>query len=204
MTDSRSDSNLKIGGILLAAGGSSRLGKPKQLTRFHGVTLLQNAAEMLAATVCRPIVAVLGAESEAAAAELTGIEINVSVNPDWQAGMSSSINCGLNCLLNAEPALDGVVIALCDQPLVTAEHIGRLVQDFALNRSPITAASYGETLGVPALFARSMFDELLQLVGDKGARRLIRDHPGLVRSVPVDEAAFDIDTADDLRRLTSS
>jgi len=197
------NSGVKIGAMLLAAGGSSRLGQPKQLLRFHGTTLLRHAAEMLTKTVCRPIVAVLGADSEVANAELAGLEIHTAINENWQSGMSSSIKCGLTSLLNAEPELDGVVIALCDQPFVTAEHIDRLVRGFTLQRSPITAAKYDQTTGVPALLARDLFDELRQLTGDKGARLLIRNHPDQVHSVTIDEAAFDIDTPGDVLRLTS-
>ncbi|MBK9765831.1 MAG: nucleotidyltransferase family protein [Chloracidobacterium sp.] len=197
------NSELKIGAMLLAAGGSSRLGQPKQLLRFHGTTLLRHTAEMLTKTSRWSIVVVLGADFEAANAELAGLEIHTAINENWQTGMSSSIKCGLTSLINTEPELDGVVIALCDQPFVTAEHIDRLVRGFTLHRSPITAAKYDQTAGVPALFARELFGELRQLSGDKGARLLIRNHPDQVHSVTIEEAAFDIDTPGDVLRLTS-
>ena len=114
------NSELKIGAMLLAAGGSSRLGQPKQLLRFHGTTLLRHTAEMLTKTSCWSIVVVLGADFEAANAELAGLEIHTAINENWQTGMSSSIKCGLTSLINTEPELDGVVIALYSPPL--ADH----------------------------------------------------------------------------------
>ncbi|MBK9437768.1 MAG: NTP transferase domain-containing protein [Chloracidobacterium sp.] len=80
------NSELKIGAMLLAAGGSSRLGQPKQLLRFHGTTLLRHTAEMLTKTSCWSIVVVLGADFEAANAELAGLEIHTAINENWQTG----------------------------------------------------------------------------------------------------------------------
>ena len=98
--------NVRIGGILLAAGGSSRMGTPKQFVRFEGETLLRRAASAIA-SVCDPVIAVLGAEKETAETEIEGIRVETRFNREWQTGMSSSIKIGLAELISIEPPGDG-------------------------------------------------------------------------------------------------
>jgi len=193
--------NAKIGGVLLAAGGSSRLTTPKQLVRFEGETLLRRAALAIAASVCDPVVAVLGAEKEHAEIEIDGTRVRPRFNHEWQTGMSSSIKLGLTELLSMEPGLDAVLIALCDQPFVTAHTLDRLTARFRESQIQIVAAEYGDVVGVPAIFAKEMFGRLLALEGDKGARDLIRDPDASIETIKIKEAALDIDTFDDLDRL---
>ena len=202
MTESRSEPALKIGGLLLSAGGSSRLGRPKQLVQFQGRSLIRIAAETLSNSSCRPVIAVVGADSERTSAEIGGLPVSVCVNPDWQAGMSSSIRAGLQHLLEIEPDVDAVVISLCDQPHVTTADIDSLIAEFTATASPIVAARYSDVAGVPALFSKAVFGELLSLTGDKGARQIIRSRPDDVRTVTIEKAAIDIDTLDDLVNLT--
>ncbi len=193
--------NLKIGGILLAAGGSSRLGQPKQLLEFEGQTLLRRAAEAIAGSVCDPLVVVVGSENEKTEGEIADLSLTTCLNPDWRSGMSSSIKVGLNELLLKEPQIDAVIITLCDQPFVDADTIAHLVAIFKETRKSIVAAKYAGVVGVPALFSREMFEALSELQGDKGARDLIRDPSAAVETIEIEEAAIDIDTRDDLERL---
>src|SRR3990170_2001437 len=93
----------KIGGLLLAAGGSRRLGTPKQLLEFEGKTLLLRAAEALVETSCEPVVVVLGAEIERSKDEIEDLPVSFAINDDWESGMSSSIRVGLEKLLAIEP-----------------------------------------------------------------------------------------------------
>jgi molybdenum cofactor cytidylyltransferase len=190
----------KLGAMLLAAGGSIRLGRSKQLLKFNGETLIRRAARSLADSLYFPVVAVLGADADASATEIEGLPVYQVVNEDWRSGMSSSIRTGLGKLLEIEPALDGVLISLCDQPKVSGEELNRFASTFSETGAPMIAAAYGGTAGVPALFSRRLFDELSKLEGDKGARRLIRDSKDAVR-IDLAEAAFDIDTPADLGRL---
>ena len=192
---------LKIGGILLAAGGSSRLDQPKQFLQFEGNTLLRRAAEAMTESICDPVVAVLGCEKEKAVAGIADLPVKVRHNRDWRSGMSSSIKAGLQELLLIEPEISAVVITLCDQPFVNAETINRLAEQFAESRTKIVAAEYGGVAGVPALFSKEMFDALSKLEGDKGARDLIRDPNASVETIQIKEAAIDIDTPDDYDRL---
>lgn len=194
------NSDLKIGGLLLAAGGSSRLGQPKQLLNFKGKTLIRRAAETLVASKCDPIVVVLGAEIERSTIELDGLNVAICINVNWPTGMSSSIISGLRSLIEIGPNLDAVVITLCDQPYVNSVDIDKLITAFNVSRPPIVAAKYGETTGVPALFSSKLFNDLIQLVGDRGAKALINNGIDIV-TVDLIAAAYDIDTAFDLDLL---
>jgi molybdenum cofactor cytidylyltransferase len=118
--------------------------------------------------------------------------------------MSSSIRAGLAELTRIEPDVTAVVITLCDQPYVISANINQLVASFRSTGSPIVAAGYSGTAGVPALFSRALFPELLLVEGDKGARHIIRSNPDRVRTVPIVTATADIDTADDLVRHPGS
>jgi len=193
--------NARIGGILLAAGGSSRMATPKQFVRFEGETLLRRAALAIAASICDPVVAVLGAEKENAEIEVAGTRVQPCYNGEWQKGMSSSIKFGLTELLTLDPGLDAVLITLCDQPFVTARALDRLTERFFESRTQIVAAEYDNVVGVPAIFSRELFERLLTLEGDRGARDLIRDPNASIEKVEIKEAAVDIDTFDDLNRL---
>ena len=193
--------DLKIGGLLLAAGGSSRLGRPKQLVEFRGKTLIKIAAESLADSACSPVVVVLGAEIEKSRAEIAHLNIQIAVNVEWQTGMSSSIRAGLSQLIETSPDIDAVVITLCDMPNVTAADIDSLIDAFHPNGTSIIAASHGEVAGVPALFSSQLFPNLLTLSGDKGARNIIREHPENVTRIRLRSAAFDIDTPGDLKYI---
>ena len=116
--------------------------------------------------------------------------------------MSSSIRHGLRKLIELEPQLDAVLITLMDQPKVTARHLSHFVAAFIEEGSLIIAAEYSGTTGVPALFARPLFNELLQLEGDQGARSIIRKRSN-IPTIPLDEAAIDIDSLSDLESLES-
>src|SRR5215470_13209199 len=158
---------VKVGGLLLAAGGSTRFGSPKQLFEFQGKTLLRRAAEAIIGSGCSPVVVVLGANVDESLAEISDLDIHPVVNSDWKTGMSSSIHAGLAELENLNPALDGVLFTLMDQPFITAEHLAQFVERFRDEHPPIIASEYNDITGVPALFARELFDELFKLGGEK-------------------------------------
>lgn len=186
----------KLGAILLAAGGSSRLGRSKQLLKFEGESLIRRAARSLADSVYYPVVIVLGAEYDRTLAEIEGAAVHHTLNKNWQEGMSSSIRAGLARSLEIGPNLDGVLIALCDQPRISSEMFNRFAARFSKTNADIVAAAYDGIVGVPALFSREIFDELRSLRADKGARQIIRDSNRVVE-VELPEAAMDIDTPAD-------
>jgi Uncharacterized MobA-related protein len=194
MTETTAENPSLIGGILLAAGGSSRMGRPKQLLVYEGSTLLRRATETLLNSVCDPVVVVLGAEIERAKNEIEDLPASIILNERWQSGMSSSIKVGLERLLKIQPNVMAIVITLCDQPDITSSHINQLTAKFRETGNQIVAAEYGDTVGVPALFGKRFFVELLHLKGDKGARDLIRSDKEILSTVRIPEGAFDVDT----------
>ncbi|MGB7201905.1 MAG: nucleotidyltransferase family protein [Pyrinomonadaceae bacterium] len=196
------DKDAKIGGLLLAAGGSSRLGRPKQLVRHRGKALIRHAADALVDAGCSPVGVVLGCEIKGSTAELSGLAVDIFVNEEWESGMSSSIVRGVRELLLIEPMLDAVLITLCDQPEITHEHLRRFLVLFRDSGAGIIACEHRDIKGVPALFSRDHFDELLSLRGDIGARDLIR-RQSKVATIPTDAAFPDIDTPEDLAKLAS-
>jgi molybdenum cofactor cytidylyltransferase len=193
-----SDDKPWVGGLLLAAGGSSRLGRPKQLVEFDGKTLIRRAAEALLDAGCYPVVVVLGAEVERSRQELESLSVEIVENVDWGRGMGSSIGVGIKLTLDIEPFIDAVLISVCDQPFITADELGLFIDLFEKKRPSIIAAEYNGILGVPALF--SSFWELADLGGERGAREIIRNSPDAL-TIPLPAAGIDVDTNDDAAKL---
>ena len=195
------DSNGKIGIVILAAGASKRLGKPKQLLVFEGETLLKRAVKTALASGCRPVIIVLGAETEKMKSQIEEFEIKIIENPDWQDGMGTSIQIGVRELSKIRPDISGAVLMVCDQPFVSVNLIARMVEKFRASDAPLVACSYGNTLGVPALFSRRLFPELLALNADKGAKKVIYEHLENVIEIPFEAGAIDVDTEQDYLNL---
>jgi molybdenum cofactor cytidylyltransferase len=187
---------LRLGALILAAGGSSRMGEAKQLLEIGGKSLIARAVDAALDSGARPVAVVVGADSGRVLARVADRGIIAVHNPEWAAGLSSSIRTGLAALLAAEPSLDAVLIAPCDQPALSPEVILRLA---AAHRSGgrTSAARYGGRNGAPAVFGRGSFGALSTLSGDEGARRLLNSDPSDVAAVELPELGADIDTPED-------
>jgi molybdenum cofactor cytidylyltransferase len=197
-----------VGVVLLAAGGSSRLGRPKQLVLHQGKTLMRRAAEAAVAAECGPVVVVLGAQREAVASELAGLPVRIVEHPEWSAGPGGSLVAGVRALTagdaaagGAAPAVDAVLVMLCDQLRVDSSHLRALVEAWRRTGAAVVASAYEETRGVPALFSRAVFPELGALGPEQGARGVIAREPSRVMEVPLPGGGEDVDTAADLARL---
>jgi molybdenum cofactor cytidylyltransferase len=201
-------SESSIGIILLAAGASSRMGEPKQLLKFEGETLLHRAARAALETRQHPVIVVLGFRADAMREEIAALGALTVVNQSWHEGMSSSIRCGLQRALEAiaPDRIEAAILMLCDQPFVTSNVLMRLIDAYHARQALVVASAYetdGEkTLGVPALFSRALFPELMALDGAQGAKRIIVRHGAEAASVRVPEAAFDVDTPGDYHALS--
>jgi molybdenum cofactor cytidylyltransferase len=196
-----------VSAIVLAAGGSTRLGRPKQLLDYRGTTLLRHSVSQALASRCHPVIVVLGADEERCRQELDGLDVHVALNPDWAEGMGSSIRVGVAALDAVAPETEAVLLMLCDQPLVTGARLDELVRRFAETGPPgaTVASEYGGQPGVPALFPRARFGELARLDGAGGAKRLLRGDPSApLVTVPCPEAVVDVDTAADYEALSQS
>lgn len=192
-----------IGAIVLAAGGSSRFGQPKQLLTFQGETLIQRAVRAAERSGCGRIAVVVGEQRDLIETELRETTASVIRNPNWQRGLGTSIAVGMQHLLDVQPKVEAAVVLACDQPFVDSGAITALIAKQKTSGKPIVASAYANTLGIPALFARSCFGALLALPDDTGAKGLIASHPDDVARVEFAAGAIDIDTPADLEQLNS-
>ncbi|MQA86195.1 MAG: NTP transferase domain-containing protein [Streptosporangiales bacterium] len=184
----------KVAGLLLAAGEGSRLGRPKALVELDGRTLAERGVMMLREGGCDPVIVVTGAV-DVAVPSARSVH-----NAEWRTGMGSSLRAGLAALPETAEA---AVVALVDQPRVTAAAVRRLVAAYG-SGAGVAVATYGGAPRNPVLLAREHWDEAARMaVGDVGARPFLRAHPERVTEVPCDDVGSpaDIDTAEDLAAL---
>lgn len=177
--------------VILAAGGSRRMGRPKQLLELEGEAMLRRTARLCLGAGFAPVMVVLGSSAAAVAAVLEGLPVDCVVHPDWAAGMASSIRAGIAAL---PPHSTAALLLACDQPALSPE----LLRDFqdAHRRSPDStiASAYAGGAGIPALFPRARFAELEALRGDRGARPLLAG----AERIPFPGGEIDFDTPADL------
>ncbi len=191
--------------ILLAAGGSTRMGRTKQALPYRGATLLRHAVGIARGAGLGPIVVVLGAEADSLRDGLVGPDLRVVVNTDWAHGMGGSIAVGMAELDREAPAATAVLVILADQPRVGPGRLRALAAELGRDGARIAACRYDDgALGVPAIFDRSFFPELRALAPAAGARSLIRLSSGEVRSIELGEDALDVDTLADYQHLLAT
>lgn len=187
-----------FGVVVLAAGASRRLGRPKQLLELEGRPLLQHVLDAASAASPAQIVVVLGhfaSEIEASIELPAGA--GVTINHDYATGQASSLRAGIGAL---GERLARAVIVLGDQPRVTTDAIRAV----ALAAGPIARATYGAAPGHPVAFDRELWPQLTAVDGDRGARDLLERHASRVTPVELGgEPPSDVDTDDDYRRLLS-
>ena len=178
--------------IILAAGGSTRFGRPKQLLELEQETLVARAVRIARAAGLEPLV-VLGHEADAVAA---AVDARTLVNPRWADGMGTSIAAGAEATRDEARTL---TIVACDQVRVDARDLRRL-HDALVGDVDSAAARYAGVLGVPAVFRSSCFDALCALSGDVGARDLLRDTKVRTAAVDMPHAAHDMDYPTDVEQ----
>ena len=195
------DVQSKIGMVILAAGASVRMGRPKQVLPYRGQTLIRWAVGTALASVCHPVVVVIGAHAELMKKELECLPVSIAENSEWNCGISSSIRLGVQTLAASGREVDAAVIMLCDQPFVTVGVVNALVETRRMTGKMIVASAYGEARGVPALFSKELFGEITALKGNEGAKQVIAKHADDVATVCFPEGAVDIDTPQEYETL---
>ena len=180
---------MKTAAIIMAAGASRRLGSPKQLAKVGGERLLEVAIDSCLAAGLAPVLVVLGAHAEQITEACDLREARVINNAAWQSGAASSIHAGVGALHSEY--VEAAIVMTCDMPFVTADHLRALIH--LSEETQVNVGSRGDNWhGVPACFLRASFSELLELKGDMGARKLLKNAP------LVDLAnGLDVDTAED-------
>lgn len=195
---------MSIGILILAAGSSSRLGQSKQLIKVHDKTLLEITIQAGLDSGAHPIIVVLGNQAQTHKKVIEALPIGIVINDQWNSGMGSSLKSGLKVLLENQPNTEAVIIAVCDQPFLTANHLKKLISTYSKSSSEVVASYYNTILGVPALFGKSLFQKLSALENEEGARKIIRQHEGSIEAVPFEKGEIDIDTPDDMKYLTNN
>ncbi|WP_322754282.1 nucleotidyltransferase family protein [Frankia sp. Cas3] len=193
-----------VGGLVLAAGAGRRFGGPKALATLDGEPLVERAARLLAAGGCAPVFVVLGAAAAEVTRSATLPGVQVVLAPDWAEGMGSSLRRGLDAV--ADTALDAVIIALVDQPLIGPQAVRRLLDAHA-SGAVAAVATYGGQPRNPVLLRRETWAEVCAHArGDVGARAWLHAHPDRVVTVACDGTGSpdDIDTPADLARLSAA
>ena len=189
--------------VILAAGASSRMGKPKQLLTYDGSILLKNIIQKALASNAHTVLVVLGANAELVKKEIEKENITIVINHEWKEGMASSMIKGLDTLLTTNPSIDGVIFMMCDQPFVSVSLLNDLIATQQATAKPVIASNYGNTIGPPTLFHKSIFPALLKLKGDTGAKGIVQEHANEVATVYFPDGSIDIDTATDYELLES-
>lgn len=196
----------RIAAVVLAAGGSRRFGRPKQLLDWHGQPMVAHVVDKVlecvsSGTGVTEIVVVVGHAAEAVEEALRGRPVRIVFNPDWEQGQSTSMRMGLKAL---GPEIGAVLFILADQPGLAPAIFERIIQRYRETLVPIVLPTFQGRRGNPVLFDRSLFDELIAIEGDQGGRKLFALYPP--EPVEVDDAAVvqDIDTVADYEVMTKS
>ena len=194
----------RIALILLAAGGSTRMGVCKQLLPFRGRPLVRHAADTALATHL-PVTVVLGDQAHACRTALEGLDLQVVTNPFWKTGMGTSLRAGIEHALAQDPTINAILIHLSDQPLVTTADLLAIVEVHNQSKRPLIAAEYNNTLGPPALIAEPYLTKLRQSTHTgAGAKPLLNSAPPEdLQRIPLPQAQHDLDTPQDYNTLQS-
>ncbi len=169
--------------ILLAAGAATRMGRPKQLLAVQGQPLLRYLVEKSLTAPVTPIIVILGAQAAVIRPCLDGLPVEIVEHAGWAEGMGSSLRTGIAALATCSPASTGVVIALADEPNLSADHITALIETHRRTGQPIVASAYGTIRRPPVFFAKKYFAALAALQGEAGASQLLRDYAPEVATV---------------------
>lgn len=189
------------GFIILAAGSSSRLGRPKQLLDYKGKPLLQHTIDISAQLACEAGVLVLGANGKQIEEKVDPKGLDLITNENWEEGIASSIRGGLSHLLEKKPDLKNVLFLLSDQPYLSVEIIDKLLAAHKKNET-ITACKYQDQVGVPVIFNHTFFIDLTQLKGDEGAKKIVMKNIDVISTIPFEGGEVDVDTEEDYVRLS--
>ena len=185
--------------VVLAAGGSRRMGQPKQLLSLHGEPLLRRVVRVAADVEPDHLVVVLGSNAGDCIAVIKDCGADIVVNPFWECGLAGSVRLGVERA--EEEGAEAVLLLLADQPWLDSEVIGRFLVRANGRTDLLVAARYADVLGAPMMFGSDWFAQLKKLEGDEGARSLVPQDAGGVEIIDWSEGAIDVDTPADLASM---
>lgn len=184
--------------VVLAAGASSRMGKPKQLLPWGDSSLLKHTIQTVLKIKNQEVVVVLGANFEKVKAEILDCSVKILNNTSWELGLGKSIATAVTYIQENLIGVDAVMITLADQPLITTAFLEQLSHTFNSTKNSIVATSYKEgKYGVPVIFDKIYFKELMILNDDEGAKHLLKKHKASVKILKCSTENLDIDSKED-------
>ncbi|WP_299439341.1 nucleotidyltransferase family protein [uncultured Aquimarina sp.] len=183
-----------IAHIIVAAGSSSRLGSPKQLLAWKNSTLIGHEVEKSLQLKNLTTFVVLGANFELIQKEIKHFSVEILYNQNWKSGMGSSISFGIQHIMEVQRSFDAALITLVDQPLIDTIHLDSLISKFNKNKDTVVATAIKDRRGVPAIFPKTFFKELLGLKEDYGARHIMKKYKDHIMTIDGKGKTDDIDT----------
>jgi molybdenum cofactor cytidylyltransferase len=183
--------------VVLAAGGSRRLGQPKQLLKREGETLVHRAVRMALATQPARVLLVVGGDADAVRAAVAGLDVEITVNTAWEEGLASSVRMAAIALADSQaPCL----LLGCDQPALQVSHLQQLLEGAAVSESACAATMHGDAMGIPVVVSPAVLAEARALVGDRGLRAVLQGLPReSIHVLDARELQFDLDTPADMQ-----
>jgi molybdenum cofactor cytidylyltransferase len=179
------------------------MGRSKQLLDIDGEKLLVRTIRAFLDAAITPVVVVLGSDEKTHRELIQNLPADIVYNPEWERGMGSSIRKGLDYLLAKDSSVEGIIISVCDQPLLSKESIANLIEKYEDTKRPVIASGYSGGCGVPVLFHRSYFSQLANLPNDQGAKKILMQNPFDVSVVSFEGGAVDLDTPGDYQAFVS-
>jgi molybdenum cofactor cytidylyltransferase len=197
-----SEGSTPVAAVILAAGGSARMGTTKQLLPIAGKPMLRLVAEAACSAGLDQVLVVVGANGDAVAEVLVGLPVEIVFNDAWSLGLSTSMRAGIGALRDR---IQAVLFLLGDQVAVSTKLLQSLVDCYGVRRAAIVAPAVGGRRANPVLFDRSLLPELLEVEGDEGGRSVIARHLDQLELVAVQDPGLmlDVDTPDDYEQALS-
>ncbi len=190
--------NNQITAILLAAGGSSRLGQPKQLIPFKNELLINYIIDQINHGGLSNIRIILGSHFSDIKKQIKNKNLEIIHNPNWEEGISSSIKSGLR---NLKPGTEAVIIFIVDQPFLNSELISEILQKFRTSRANIIAACVSSQVVHPVLYRKEVFAKLMELRDDVGGKAIFGNEFVETVNWKDEKLLLDIDSTNDLEKI---
>ena len=192
----------KIAVIILAAGNSNRMGKIKQLLEWEDKTIIEKIIKLSLSLKTKDVFVVLGSNYKKIYDVINKYNITIIKNNSWENGIGSSISTGIKKVMGYYNSLDGILIILGDQPLISKKYLKKMIHVFFKKKPDIISSKYKKSFGVPAIFGNSIFQSLTNLNKDFGAKKLMEIHlKSMIILKPDQEILYDIDTEKDYRDI---
>ena len=191
----------KYGLVILAAGGSVRLGSPKQLLQYQQQSLLKNIVDTSLKISNAHVVVVVGAQKDIMLKELNNHVVNIVVNENWLKGMSTSIKIGLAESIALNPLIEACIFVVCDQPFISLQLLQTLISTYEHTEKGIIACVYKGVTGTPVLFNKKYFNDFKLLENEEGAKKLLAINNTDLEIIPFIHGEIDIDTKEDYKKL---